>query len=258
MNLPRLDHTTRISDQLNVLAAIVKARSRAGLTDANHILETISARFFNATFGWELVNLNIEKANFSAVDLGDRKRRLAIQVTNAEGSDKITGTRSKAIKYKLGKDYDRLIIFFLLPKKPGLPKQFTQPSNGPTIETWDIADLLEQLQSVTDLDVLSQAAEVLDEEMGRITQPGINTQVDISRIFKYAPERLIGRETETALLDDSWRKVVAHEEGRPHVLGFVALGGEGKTSLVAKWLAVLRGRTRKVSGWRNSSGVSGC
>jgi hypothetical protein len=48
--------------------------------------------FFNATFGWDLVNLNIEKAYFPAVDLGDRKRRLAIQVTNAEGSDKITDT----------------------------------------------------------------------------------------------------------------------------------------------------------------------
>lgn len=69
-----------------------------------------------------------------------------------------------------------------------------------------------------------------------------NIPVDISRIVKYAPEKLIGRETETALLDDSWRKVVAHEEGRPHVLGFVALGGEGKTSLVAKWLAGMAGQ----------------
>jgi hypothetical protein len=67
-------------------------------------------------------------------------------------------------------------------------------------------------------------------------------KVDISRIVKYAPEKLIGRETETGLLDDSWQKVVAHEEGRPHVLGFVALGGEGKTSLVAKWLAGMAGQ----------------
>ena len=66
--------------------------------------------------------------------------------------------------------------------------------------------------------------------------------IDISRIIKYAPERLIGRETETALLDVSWQKVVARETGRPHVLGFVALGGEGKTSLVAKWLGEMAGK----------------
>lgn len=72
--------------------------------------------------------------------------------------------------------------------------------------------------------------------------PETPPKVDISRIIKYAPERLIGREAETALLDESWQRVIAHEEGRPHVLGFVALGGEGKTSLVAKWLAKLAGK----------------
>ena len=64
-------------------------------------------------------------------------------------------------------------------------------------------------------------------------------QADISRIIKYAPAELIGREAETSLLNDSWAKVQAHEAKRPHILTFVALGGEGKTSLVAKWAADL-------------------
>jgi tetratricopeptide (TPR) repeat protein len=62
---------------------------------------------------------------------------------------------------------------------------------------------------------------------------------DISRIIKYAPPQLIGRENETKLLDDAWLKVRRAESPRPHVLTFVALGGEGKTSLVAKWVADL-------------------
>ena len=62
---------------------------------------------------------------------------------------------------------------------------------------------------------------------------------DISRIIKYAPAELIGRETETKLLSDAWDKAVRGETKRPHVLTFVALGGEGKTSLVAKWAAEL-------------------
>src|SRR5215213_110574 len=64
-------------------------------------------------------------------------------------------------------------------------------------------------------------------------------RVDISRIDKYAPAELIGREDELALLNDAWLKVRRAEPQRPHVLTFVALGGEGKTSLVAKWLADL-------------------
>ena len=62
---------------------------------------------------------------------------------------------------------------------------------------------------------------------------------DISRIIKYAPAELIGREAETKLLTDAWDQAVRGEPKRPHVLTFVALGGEGKTSLVAKWAAEL-------------------
>jgi len=63
--------------------------------------------------------------------------------------------------------------------------------------------------------------------------------IDISRIIKYAPAELIGREAETKLLSDAWDQAVRGEPKRPHVLTFVALGGEGKTSLVAKWAAEL-------------------
>lgn len=62
---------------------------------------------------------------------------------------------------------------------------------------------------------------------------------DISRIDKYAPAELIGRKDETQLLNDAWDKAVKAEAKRPHILTFVALGGEGKTSLVAKWAAEL-------------------
>jgi class 3 adenylate cyclase len=66
-----------------------------------------------------------------------------------------------------------------------------------------------------------------------------SSSVDISRIIKYAPAELIGREAETKLLSDAWEQAVKSETKRPHVLTFVALGGEGKTSLVAKWAADL-------------------
>ncbi|MES2922109.1 MAG: toll/interleukin-1 receptor domain-containing protein [Verrucomicrobiota bacterium] len=59
---------------------------------------------------------------------------------------------------------------------------------------------------------------------------------EISHIFKYAPSELIGRETEKKLISDAWGKVLCAEAGRPSVLTFVAFGGEGKTSLVAKWV----------------------
>ncbi len=64
--------------------------------------------------------------------------------------------------------------------------------------------------------------------------PPAPPSVDISRMDHYAPAELIGREAETRLIDEAWAKAVAGET-HPRVLTFVALGGEGKTALIAKW-----------------------
>ena len=53
-------------------------------------------------------------------------------------------------------------------------------------------------------------------------------QADISRIIKHAPAELIGREAETKLLTDVLDQAMRGEPKRPHVLTFVALGGEGE------------------------------
>src|ERR1039458_6197310 len=57
----------------------------------------------------------------------------------------------------------------------------------------------------------------------------VGFKAEISRIIKYAPTDLIGREAETKLLNDAWDKVRHAESSRPRVLTIVALGGEGKT-----------------------------
>lgn len=166
MPFPHLKHATTISDRLNVLADQLKTRSRASLNDANHWLESVMARFFNTLMGWDLVNLNLDQANYPAADLGDKARRIAIQVTNQNASSKISETATKSIKHKLHRDFDRLILFFLLPQKPGMPKKFKQPPNGPVIECWDLADLLKQMPELPDQSRLQTASKVLNEALG--------------------------------------------------------------------------------------------
>ena len=133
------------------------------------------ARFFNALFDWELVNLNSKKANHPAADLGDGKQGIAIQVTTTESSDKITSTRETAMKHKLGSTFQRLIIFFLLARAPSLPKKFTQPLGPLRIECWDLATLLKQMQSM-EVRCLQAAAEVLNKELARGGQRGPHRQ----------------------------------------------------------------------------------
>lgn len=63
----------------------------------------------------------------------------------------------------------------------------------------------------------------------------IEGRYNLDRILQYAPEALIGRDAEKARISDAWARALRAETGRPHILTFVALGGEGKTSLVARW-----------------------
>src|SRR5262245_38262816 len=46
----------------------------------------------------------------------------------------------------------------------------------------------------------------------------ISFKADISRIIKYAPKELIGRESETEMLNAAWLKVRRAEAPRPHIL----------------------------------------
>ena len=96
--------------------------------------------------------------------------------------------------------------------------EFTNPDNLAWRITADLHDWLVETHRATRADLIA---------------------VDISRILKYAPAELIGRETETKLLNEAWEKVRKREKNRPRVLTFVALGGEGKTPLVARWAAEL-------------------
>ena len=84
-----------ISQRLNLLADQIRTQTRAGYLDDNHDLEGLMARFFNALFGSDLVNLNVIHPNYPAADLGDYERRLAFQITNTSAAAKITTTAER-------------------------------------------------------------------------------------------------------------------------------------------------------------------
>ena len=67
----------------------------------------------------------------------------------------------------------------------------------------------------------------------------VDFRADISRISHYAPNELVGRDSELRILDDAWLKVRGDILPRPRIVSFVAPGGQGKTALVAKWVTRL-------------------
>ena len=120
------------------------------------------------------------------------------------------------------------------------------------INTWreKLEYLLQQEAILADPAQKFAVSKQIAEARAKVTESGASQadpppgtpaafRVDISRIDKYAPAELIGREVETMILAEAWGRAERGEARRPHLLTFVALGGEGKTSLVAKWLADL-------------------
>ena len=150
------------------------------------------ARFFNALMDWDLVNLNADQPNFPAADLGDFARRIAIQVTNQDAASKITETTRKAKEHRLGEKFDRLVIFFLLPAKPAMPRGFVQSADGPEIECWDLADLLKQMPELPDQSRLSMAAAVLEKELSHAVVDKKPAPYNLPG--SYISQRFMGRE----------------------------------------------------------------
>jgi tetratricopeptide (TPR) repeat protein len=187
-----------------------------------------------------LVNLNAEKSNYPAADLGDKAKRIAIQITNQEGSDKITETAAKAAKHHLGNDFDKLIIFFLLPKKPAIPKQFVQPANGPAIECWDLADLLKQMPELPDQSRLQKALDALEKDLGLSgtkepfypsNLPGIYTGC----LFLGRDDFL--KDLRVSLLKQTHATAITQ---RSAATGIAGLGGIGKTHAAVEYARLYR------------------
>jgi len=85
--------------------------------DINHVAEDFYAQLLNKVYGYNLCNLNAFEKNAPAIDLGDKKNRISIQVTSDNDSDKIKKTIYKFIEYNQYSIYDKLIILILTKKK---------------------------------------------------------------------------------------------------------------------------------------------
>jgi tetratricopeptide (TPR) repeat protein len=92
----------------------------------------------------------------------------------------------------------------------------------------------------------------IKKDFAQITKPAVKfptlaeENVDIARLPKTGYE-LFGRQEELKLLDEAW------ESGKTNMLGFVAYGGTGKSTLINKWIERMRWDNyrgaRRVYGW---------
>lgn len=150
---------------LNVLANSVKSENKASLTDDNVASEDFFKSLLNSIFSYELKNLNLEKYNYPAVDLGDEKEGLCIQVTSDNTGEKIEDAITKCNKHSLKNKYKKLVVLIIGEKK-GYTREFSKCdlAFNPKTDIWDINYLIKAIQGL-ETDKLKKMVDFFDKEL---------------------------------------------------------------------------------------------
>ena len=96
-----------IIKRLSRLSLEVSLLNSVYYTDINKTCEDFYCKLLNFIYRYELVNINIDEENAVAIDLGDKKQRIDIQVTSENKLDKSKRTLEKFVKKKLYTKYNR-------------------------------------------------------------------------------------------------------------------------------------------------------
>lgn len=107
-----------IVDELSSVANQIASRSKLGLLDLNVFSENFFRDIFNALYDWKLENLNKRRSNEPGLDLGDKARKVAIQVTSRSDAAKVHSTLKK-ITATQAADYDKIYVFVAGKKQGG-------------------------------------------------------------------------------------------------------------------------------------------
>lgn len=118
------------SQTINLIKFQLKSENKTGLTDNNHYLEDFMAEILNMMYDYELINLNKEKKNYPGIDLGDRARKLGIQVTTKSGIEKVKETFEKVKNNEVYKEFSHLQIFVFGDKQKVYRSRFVEMEEG--------------------------------------------------------------------------------------------------------------------------------
>ncbi|WP_201567104.1 SMEK domain-containing protein [Psychrobacter immobilis] len=121
MIIKREESIKSITEMLTRFVIDLSLLNGAGLYDINTTSEHFFIKILDITYNLSLKNLNVEKSNFPAIDLGDFNKKVCFQITSETSTDKLKTTILKFRKHQLNNDYDHLIFLIISHTKTGKP-----------------------------------------------------------------------------------------------------------------------------------------
>ena len=136
---------------LSVLKMEVKSTSALGWTNLNKHTENFIKRILNLIYDLDLINLNDTTITFPGLDLGDRYKEVAYQITATRTSTKIDETLATCLRHDLYKTFPFIKIFILTGKQSSYAiKTETEPHFhfSPKTDIVDVDDLYSVIQNL--------------------------------------------------------------------------------------------------------------
>ena len=171
MNLKKC--RVRISKLMSEFVLQVENENAMGMLDINRVSEDVLIPLFTEVYDHiDLKNLNVsEGSNFPAIDLGDKEKRVAYQITSTPTSEKVKATLKKFGDHKLYKKYGRLVIYSLIKKQDSYQgKGFDEIIQGKFSfdKNKDIRDYRDLLKEISDfpLEEARKVANILEQHFG--------------------------------------------------------------------------------------------
>lgn len=171
-----------INKLLAVLACEIRYDADSGFFDGHVDAEELFRKLMNLIYSCNLENLNLIKKNFPAVDLADKNKRLAVQITaSKDGATKIRHTVDLFVKNNLHREYSVLEIVFI-GDKPKLGKII---NNEFTLKVKDISDLIKDIGGLS-LEKVDEIREFLRKNLTKFEsrrEPIRFNQSDIKKLI---------------------------------------------------------------------------
>lgn len=141
----------KIIDDLALLQFQIEARNSLSQFDLTKICEDFFKEVLNITYSYNLINLNKTRNNNPGLDLGDKKNKIAFQITSQKTSQKINDTLNAIIPEhkKLFKD----IMVFIIGEKQKTYKLDDKLCKEYKFDAYKIIDIKSLTKEISTLDI---------------------------------------------------------------------------------------------------------
>lgn len=191
-----------IIEKLAQIESMVRLSNNQQLYDIDHVLEDFCTGLINLVYGLNLHNINNEKKNSPAIDLGDPEAKIAVQITSDKSGTKIRQTVEKFIENNLYNTYDKLLIVLLVPKQDSYSVPINTEGHLSFSKSNDIIDFGDIVNSIKSqgLELMQRVREFIEKEFPD-DYPPINTSFfdrvkEILKKLDDGEEREVGLEIE--------------------------------------------------------------